>query len=243
MSAVFNDAGFQRLSNFSLDLALDNGAILLIALALTLGFAIGRFRGYRGYRGYRGDRVYGYQNHGEALLSRVLQTNFEPPNYHLMNHVTLPLKDGTTQIDHILVSRFGVFVIEAKHYKGWIFANARDTKWTQVLFNQTFRFQNPVFQNDRHVRAVQNLVEFLPPKAIKSVVVFTGDAEFKAETPQGVFSISELIDYLRQHTVEVMSLNRMQCCVGRLETTRLALSRETDVEHVRSLERRHGKSI
>ena len=240
---MFNDAGFQRLSTFSLDLALDNRAILLIVAALTLGFTFGRLGAYRGYRGYRGYRAYGYQNHGEALLSRVLQTNFGPPDYHLMNHVTLRLTDGTTQIDHILVSRFGVFVIEAKHYKGWIFANARDTVWTKVLFNHRFRFQNPLFQNGRHVRAVQTLLDFLPPTATKSVVVFTGAAEFKSETPQGVFLVSELIDYLRQHAVEVMSLDRMQLCVGRLETTRLALSRETDVEHVRSLERRHGKSI
>jgi hypothetical protein len=65
-----------------------------------------------------------FQNHGEALLSRVALTNFGPPDYHLMNHVTLQMNDGTTQVDHILVSRFGVFVIETKDYKGWIFANA-----------------------------------------------------------------------------------------------------------------------
>jgi hypothetical protein len=57
-----------------------------------VGFTIGRYR------------ASSYQNRGEALLSRVVQTNFGPPDYHLMNHVTLRLKDGTTQVDHILVS-------------------------------------------------------------------------------------------------------------------------------------------
>jgi hypothetical protein len=60
-----------------------------------------------------------------------------------MNHVTLQLTDGTTQIDHILVSRFGVFVIETKDYKGWIFADATRANWTQVLFKVKFKFQNP----------------------------------------------------------------------------------------------------
>ena len=159
-----------------------------------------------------------------------------------MNHVTLQLNDGTTQVDHILVSRFGVFVIETKDYKGWIFANAKQANWTQVLFKRKFKFQNPIFQNIRHVRAVQGLLDFLPPDAIKSVVVFTGEAEFKTEIPQGVFSISGLIEYLREQTVEVMSLNRVQFCVGRLETARLAISGKTDVEHVQSLERRHGSA-
>jgi hypothetical protein len=220
----------QRLSNLLLDWAHDNRAILFILVALTVGFAIGRYR------------AYGYQSRSEALLSRFVRTNFGAPNYHLMNHVTVQLKDGTTQIDHILVSRFGVFVIETKHYKGWIFANAKEANWTQVLFNHRFRFQNPIFQNDRHVRAVQGLLDFLPPGATKSVVVFTGRAEFKTKVPPGVVCISGLIDYLREHTVEVMSLNRMQFCVGRLETARLAISGKTDVEHVQSLERRHGSS-
>src|SRR4051812_39136942 len=143
-----------------------------------------------------------------------------------MNHVTLQMNDGTTQVDHILVSRFGVFVIETKHYKGWIFANANQANWTQVLFNWKFKFQNPILQNIRHVRAVQRLLDFLPPAAIKSVVVFTGEAEFKTEIPQGVFGLYELVDYLREQTVEVMSLNRLQFCVGRLETERLAVSGE-----------------
>jgi hypothetical protein len=159
-----------------------------------------------------------------------------------MNHVTLQMTDGTTQVDHILVSRFGVFVIETKDYKGWIFADPTQAKWTQVLHHLRFKFQNPIFQNIRHVRAVQGLLDFLPTDAIKPVVVFTGEATFKTEIPDGVVSVSGLIDHLRAHAVEVMSLNRMQFCVGRLETARLAISGKTDVEHVESLERRHGSS-
>jgi hypothetical protein len=203
-------------------------------LAFAVGFALGRYRASAFQNPI--------QNRGEALLSRVARTNFGPPDYHLMNHVTLQLKDGTTQIDHILVSRFGVFVIETKHHKGWIFANAKQANWTQVLFKVKFKFQNPILQNFRHVRAVQELLNFLPRNAIKSVVVFTGEAEFKTEVPQGVFSLNELIDYLREQTVEVMSLHRVQFCVGRLETARLAISGKTDVEHVQSLKRRHDSA-
>ena len=175
-------------------------------------------------------------------MARVALANFGPPDYHLMNHVTLKMADGTTQVDHILVSRFGVFVIETKDYKGWIFADPTQAKWTQVLFELRFKFQNPIFQNIRHVRAVQGLLDFLPSDAVKSVVVFTGEATFKTEIPDGVVNVSGLIDYLRAHAVQVMSLNRMQFCVGRLETARLAISGQTDVEHVESLERRHGRS-
>jgi hypothetical protein len=207
-------------------------ALLYILLAVAVGFVIGRYRAYRAFT---------FQNRGEALLSRATLKNFGSPDYHLMNHVTLRMKDGTTQIDHILVSRFGVFVIETKDYKGWIFGNAQHATWTQVLFKAKFKFQNPILQNLRHVRAVQDLLDFLPLGAVKSAVVFTGEAKFQTEVPQGVFSnLFGFVEYLREQTVEVMSVNRVQFCVGRLETARLAITRKTDVEHVESLARRHG---
>ena len=92
----------------------------------------------------------------------------------------------------------------------------------------------------RHVRAVEELLEFLPPEAIKSAVVFTGRAEFKTDMPSGVYTLLGLIDHLKSATQEVMSLNRVQFCVGRLETARLAITGQTDLEHVKSLQRKHG---
>ena len=65
-------------------------------------------------------------------------------------------------------------------------------------------------------------------------------AEFKTEMPSGVYTLPGLIDNLRAATEEVMSLNRVQFCVGRLETARLAISGQTDLEHVKSLQRKHG---
>jgi hypothetical protein len=208
-----------------------------VLCALLAGFVLGRVRSSRASGGST------FQNRGEALLTALVQANFGPPDYHLMNHVTLKLQDGTTQIDHVLVSRFGVFVIETKDYKGWIFGDPNQPNWTQVLFWLRFKFQNPMIQNSRHVRAVQDLLDFLPPSAIKSVVVFTGDAKFKTPIPPGVFYASEIVAYLRNVTDDVMSLNRVQFCVGRLETARLAISGETDIEHVRYVQRRHGAAV
>ena len=239
-----NDLGIQPLVRFFLGLKQGDRTVLsgLLASAIILGFAIGKRRavGTGRRRIFGAWRIPAIQHKGEARVSRVLLSSFGPPDYHLMNHVTLRMEDGTTQVDHILVSRFGVFVIETKDYNGWVFANPAGATWTQVRFRRRFKFQNPIFQNYRHVRAVRDLLDFLPPEAVRSVVVFCGDAEFKTDVPQGVTTISQLAAYLRQQTELVMSLYRQQFCVGRLETARLAISRQTDVEHVQSLARRHG---
>jgi len=205
-------------------------SLVLISLALAIGYGLGSYR------------VSSLQNRGEALVRREIMAHFNGPEFHLLNHVTLKLKDGTTEIDHILVSPFGVFVIETKDYRGWIFANAKSATWTQVLYKAKFKFQNPIFQNMRHVRAVAELLDFLPVSAIKSVVVFSGDSKFKTDIPPSVLKLSQLAKHLKSAmtTDVVISPNRVQFCVGRLEMARLQISKETDIEHVESLQRRHG---
>lgn len=85
--------------------------ICLSLAALIFGYIVGRTR-----------RAIA-ENPGEAQIRRCLAKYCENKNAHLHN-ITLRLEDGsTTQIDHVLVSTKGIFVIETKHYRGWIFAN------------------------------------------------------------------------------------------------------------------------
>ncbi|MCX8505011.1 MAG: nuclease-related domain-containing protein [Alphaproteobacteria bacterium] len=183
-----------------------------------------------------------FQNRGEAELSHCLKRNFNTSDYHLLNHITLRHRGITTQIDHILVSRFGVFVIETKALNGWIFANANHDTWTQVFFRAKFKFQNPIRQNFAHVQAVRELLDFLPANVVESVVVFVGGAEFKTAMPEGVFTLPKLIAHLQSCSTKVLSLNRVQFCVGRLETARLAISHQTDIDHVQALHHKYGQS-
>lgn len=206
-------------------------AFLTAVACLVIGFFFGRWR-----QGIA-------ENQGEAVVRRELTARFPSPTYHLLNNVTLPVEDGTTQIDHILVSRYGVFVLETKHYKGWLYANAAAPQWTQVLFKKHYKFQNPIHQNRKHVAAVTRLLDFLPNESIHSVVVFTGDAVFKTPRPIGVFPLRELLDHLGNFKTEMLSENRVQFCVGRLECCRKALTKQTDIEHVAHLRWKFGDAI
>lgn len=184
--------GTSRHSTISSDYTLEVTVFIAIIVALIIGFVLGRYK------------TYAFQNRSEARLSRTLKVKFVAPDYHLLNHVTLRLEDGTTQIDHVLVSRFGIFVIETKDYKGWIFAGPRDRYWTQVLYRTKFRFRNPLHQNHRHVRAIQELLDFLPADVVRPAVVFTGNAEFKTNIPEGVFTVAGFIAFVERTMSEVM---------------------------------------
>lgn len=95
---------------------------------------------------------------GEALVSTLLRRSLEEDTYRLLNDLTLPSGAGTTQIDHVVLSRFGVFVIETKNMKGWIYGSPDQVQWTQVIYRHKSRFQNPLHQNYKHIKTIQSLL-------------------------------------------------------------------------------------
>lgn len=123
---------------------------------------------------------------GEGLVNLAARLRLDPGVYHLIKDVTIPTKKGTSQIDYVIVSKFGLFVVETKNYKGWIFADAKSPKWTQMNFKQKHQFQNPLRQNYAHICALAELLD-LPKEKIHGVVCFMGEATFKTGIPDGVF--------------------------------------------------------
>ena len=107
----------------------------------------------------------------------------------------LPLdNDDLTEVDHLVVSKYGVFVIETKNYAGWIFGSEHQEKWTQQIFKKKSQFQNPLRQNYKHCLAVGKLLGIV--SNIESVVVFTERTEIKTNMPKNVIKLSGLIDYV-----------------------------------------------
>ena len=78
--------------------------------------------------------------------------------YHKFKNVTLPTEYGSSQIDHIIVSKYGVFVVETKMMTGWIYGKQYDKEWTQKFPNKSFKFQNPLRQNYGHIKALQAFI-------------------------------------------------------------------------------------
>ena len=81
---------------------------------------------------------------GENKVSRALCANLDK-EYCFLNDVIIPDNiGGTTQIDHIVLSPYGIFVIETKNLKGWIFGNTDSKMWMQQIFNEKHQFYNPI---------------------------------------------------------------------------------------------------
>ena len=113
-----------------------------------------------------------------SVASRLNSLNHN--DYKILNNVILQTKNGgTVQIDHIIVSVYGIFVIETTNYKGWIFGNENAENWMQVIYKEKNQFRNPIKQNWAHVYALKNLLADFPNAKFIPIVVFTGSGILK----------------------------------------------------------------
>ncbi len=168
---------------------------------------------------------------GEFTVNLLFKMFLPKHDYFLLKNVTLPTEDGTTQIDHILVSQFGVFVIETKNMKGWIFGSEKQKQWTQKIFKHTSKFQNPLHQNYKHLKTLESTLG-IPAEYIFSVIVFVGDSTFKTDMPANVTYSRGCIDYIKSKTTRVLDYKQVHDLISAIEDGRLQPGIKTNREHV-----------
>jgi len=172
----------------------------------------------------------------ELAIVRTLATNLSHKDYFIFNNIIVPSPYlGTTQIDHIIVSRFGIFVIESKRYNGWIFANTHRQQWTQTLpGGKKYQFHNPLFQNHAHVVALKEHMPFAGDRFF-NLVVFSGACEFKTPMPSNVIHATELVDFIKsKHSIKLKEVELL-VIIGKLSM----LCQTVDVtaeEHAQNVE-------
>ena len=176
---------------------------------------------------------------GEMMVIRGGLRKLDPTLYQNFHDLYLPHPDGlgTTQIDHVVVSPFGIFVIETKNYKGWIFGSEARPKWSQQIYHRKSTFQNPLRQNLLHVRALMNFLG-LPENRFHPVVFFVGDCEFKTPMPANVLN-KDLLPWIQNHHAPALgpaTLQRALSCLDELKRT--TNRREAARNHLQALKAR-----
>ncbi|RYG30465.1 MAG: nuclease, partial [Burkholderiales bacterium] len=77
-------------------------------------------------------------------------------------------------------------------------------QWTQVVYRRKSKFQNPIRQNYKHIKAVQELLRIEAPK-LHGVVAFVGSATPRSAMPLGVvWGVQSLADYVKSKRVAVL---------------------------------------
>lgn len=173
---------------------------------------------------------------GEAVVTIAKKIALEKEFYTDINNVTIPTSNGTTQIDHIIASPYGIFVVETKNMEGWIFGDEKNSQWTQSLFGKKSKFQNPLHQNYRHIKALSEYLGFTEDK-FHSVVIFTSDCTFKTAMPVNVMNRG-YIPYIKSKTNIIFAPQEVQEIISAIKTGMLPKTWKTSREHVSALKER-----
>lgn len=157
---------------------------------------------------------------GKLSLNIGAKMILDKEKHHLIKNVTLPTEDGTTQIDHIIVSEFGVFVVEIKNMKGWIFGGPSQETWTQKYHKQSIKFQNPLHQNYKHTKTLQTLLG-LSDTQLFSVIVFVGDVTFKTDMPENVTYGREYVRFINSKNTPILTDSQVKEAIVKIKTGKL----------------------
>lgn len=110
---------------------------------------------------------------GEKMVADELK-RLKRKDTIVFNDVILPTSTGrTSQIDHIVLSTHGVFVIETKSHAGGVYGSEHSQYWTQCLGSQRRRVYNPLLQNNAHLRTLQRILTDVDKQLFTSMIVFT----------------------------------------------------------------------
>jgi hypothetical protein len=170
------------------------------------------------------------QNESELKVRNCLK-QLQRPDYYSTHDLTIPKMDGTSQIDHVIVSRKGIFVIETKSHNGAIYGQEDDYQWTCIQREKHY-FYNPLKQNNGHIKAIRALIGAEDLQCI-NIVVFTENPSFKTNMPENVLRLDGLISYIESFATDRLDQEQVIKFVGVLEFFRKERSKETNEQHIK----------
>lgn len=139
---------------------------------------------------------------GEFVARLVIK--FLGKNYKSFHDVTFNDGEKTVQIDHLIVSAYGIFVVETKNYTGTIYGKENYDKFIKYSGNKKYEFYSPIKQNAGHIFSLKKV---LGAYKYISVVVFSGLAKLKIESQTFVGYIGDMSRYIKQFKEIVLSQN------------------------------------
>ena len=153
---------------------------------------------------------------GERAVSSYL-ADLECEDYQVFNDLLLRDGNYTTQIDHIILSRHGVFVIETKNVHGKVYGSGNAEFWKQYLpdwgykrygTTQEHQLRNPLWQNAGHIKSLRRLV-FDNDIPIHGIVVFPYETDLYVTAEQPVLKMWQVVPYIKQYSNKVLTAEQL----------------------------------
>jgi hypothetical protein len=186
---------------------------------------------------------------GEMRVSSILSQL--PEEYTILNDLVFHTEKGTTQIDHVLVSKYGIFAIETKNYRGEIYGDDDRKKWTQIIVTdvtytkkwwKTYtyvtknQFYNPAKQSLGHAFKIKEMLSAFPHLKVVPIVVFVGEAVLNnVKSRQHVVYEEDLLSVINLYKTTYLTDDDVKTVLDILEGNNV---RDTvsDRQHIKNLQ-------
>lgn len=185
---------------------------------------------------------------GEVLVTSILSQLSD--DYTILNDMVFRTEKGTTQIDHVVVSKYGIFAIETKNYRGEIYGDDNRKEWTQLIVTEitygkkwwktyTYvtksHFYNPVKQSVGHALRIKEILSAFPHVKIVPIVVFAGNAILSnVESKNHVVYEENLLDVISEYRAIYLTDDDVQTVISLLEENNVR-DIVDDRQHVKNL--------
>ena len=171
-----------------------------------------------------------------AALLALLPKN----DYKVINDLLIKSGEHSTQIDHVVVSIYGLFVIETKYYKGWIYGGANSEYWTQNIYGHKYNLRNPLWQNEGHVKAIRRLIGNSGNVPIYSIVAFSRQARIMVNRTLPVMYWWSVVPYIKQHKEAYISVTQVEEIFNTLVSANVA-DKTARKQHVTSVKQNQAR--
>lgn len=186
-------------------------------------------------------KIEGYGKESEERIDSLLKNAFGDDA--VFSGIYLPYQRSENkkhaEIDHLVITKNGIYVIEVKSHNGYI--RCPDEKyWWQTYNEKKISFYNPIRQNKTHSKIVSEILktEGQYNVHICSVIVFTSRRVTFSQNYPNVIRENELVSYIKKNGRK-NSLSASQIRRIRELIKRTAQKSQRD----KSVARRHKRSF
>ena len=175
---------------------------------------------------------------GEREVKKILKKL--PREYIVLNDLFINYKDRFAQIDHVILSNKGIFVIETKNYSGKIYGDKYIKYWIQKLNGRKNKFYSPIWQNKTHINAIKFLLKDYRDVPIYSVIVFCGRCNIKKVKSDGnVIHVKRLKRYIKRFKSDIFIKNEQILNISTILKNNNMNSKKIRKKHIKMIKKEY----
>lgn len=169
---------------------------------------------------------------GEDNISKQLEL-LDSAQYKVYNNLLFRLKDDVTiQIDHIVVSTKGIFVIETKNYGGIVKQLTSDV-WKQIWYKYEYEFYSPIKQNESHIKSLMYVLFTKNRYWFKSVVVFPDNTSLQVYNNTPAVHCKHLCQEIEKHQKTILTNSEVAEICKKIEARNIYSKKNIKTHHKR----------